>query len=604
MSRKNVHKSLASIDIETTGLNPYKGAEIFSYCIGWDVDNGEDCRVEVFRLDKDETRNKQNWRILREFFADSSIVKIAHNYKFELGFLLQAGIDIPENTTWHDTMIMSQMLRNISVSHALSYLCWELGGYSREIDEKVKDSAKAVGGNYRLINEDLMTEYQIADGERPLLLYYTFFQRLTEDKKLYKCYLQEIELVKVTQRMESLGIMIDRQNINELQDWLENELDKVQRESFALLGEYVNLNSDDQVARILFRKYQFPMRKLTETGKESTDKDVLSEMRKEFNHPIFDLILRQRSYSGGLATLKSYLKFAGETETINPNINTNRARTGRQSSSVPNLQNVSKESALKNPYPVPLRKSFRARPKFVLLFVDQKGIEMRLIVDATREPELYDMIKKDPDADLHHPTVECFLGSKEANRLLNEDKKQYTIFRYAYKNTGFCISYGGSIIKVALTLDKSVDEVRAGDTNYRARFQRINNFTPSIVEQVRDRGYIKTAFGRKLSIPFGKAYIGSNYLIQGTAAQILKIGQNRVDAFIRKELNDKMRMILCIHDELVFSFPRSLLKEKDWILPEISRIMINIPEIAVPLRVEWKMSTTDWNSAKEIDVEY
>lgn len=599
------HSAIASFDVETTGINPYKGARIFSYSIGWHFENNSDPILEICRLDNsDEKINKRNREYLKWFFADSSIVKIAHNYKFELSFLTTENIYVPIDTKWIDTMILAQVWRNDSPSQALDYLCWELGGYTRELDKKVKAAAKALNNNYQLVNVALMNKYQTADAERPLLLYDFIMPQIVNDTKQYAAYLREMEVVPVTQRMESYGIMIDRENIYNLQEKYGDLLQETQNESFKLLNEFINFNSDEQVARILFRKYQFPIKKLTDTGKASTDKDVLMEMRTEHNHPIFNIILKCRSYSKALSTLKSYLKFANETEIINPNINTNRARTGRQSSSSPNLQNVGKEEVLKNPFPVPLRKSFRARPSHVLFFVDYSGIEMRLIVEATKEPELYNMLLTDPDADLHHPTVECFLGVKEANNLLKKDKKKYKVFRSAFKNTGFCIAYGGSVVKVAFTLGKRVDEIRDGDANYRRRFQRILNFTPAMMEQVRRFGYIETSLGRKLHIPANKAYIGSNYRIQGTAAEILKIAQVKIDRYLQKETNDKVRIILPIHDELIFSYPRNMLTHAENILGEISRLMIEIPGIDIPLRVEWKMSTTDWNAAKDFDVKY
>ena len=603
-----MHKlsNLAVFDIETRGMTPYKGSTIFSYCIGWVINQGEECTVEVYRLDnKDENENKINRKILEDFFLNTDIVKIAHNYKYELSFLISEGYTVPEETVWHDTMLMSQILRNLASSHALDAIAFDLCGYQKDTDKAVEIAAKTVGKNYSLIDKKLMTEYQICDGERPALIYLTMEKSILKDSRVYRCYLNEIELIKVTQRMESLGMMIDRENIASLEDWLENELTKVRDESFALIGEFVNLNSDEQVARLLFRKYGFKSLVLTDSGQESTDKDVISTMKDAYNnHPIFDLILRQRSYSNALSTLHSYLKFAGENDIIHPNINTNRARTGRQSSSRPNLQNVRKEAALKNPFPVPLRRAFRARPKKIIYLCDYSGIEMRLIIEAAQERELMEMLVADPDADVHYPTLECFLGVKEASALRNDNPKEYSVIRSAHKNVGFCVAYGGGVNKVAVTLDKRVEEIKEGDFRYRQRFQRIANFTQNIIAMVRKKGCVETSFGRHLLIPPSKAYLGSNYLIQGTAAEILKRAQVSIDRFLRKATNDRMRIIMCVHDELIYEMDRELLKEKDAILAEISRRMITMPEIKVPLRVEWKMSTTSWADAKSVKVVY
>lgn len=601
-----LESNIASFDFETTGFNAHKGAEYFAYSIGIPILNCdgyvEDCQVLVKRVDnKDKKLNKHNDDFLREFFKRKNKTRAIHNLKFELHFLDKHEIYYPKSTTFHDTMIMSQMLNNLGRSHTLDYICWLYADYPRDLDEQVKISAKSVGNNYQKINKKLMEKYQYADAERCLLIYFLYLKELEKTSEVYKCYLNEIELIKVTQKMEKQGMLLDLDNIYKLQNWLFNELEKVRDETFSLLGEYVNLNSDDTVSRLLYRKYKMPILKLTDTGKPATDKDTLAELRLiSPNHKIFDLILKQRSYSDAVSKLKSYLKFGGENGRINPNINTNQARTGRQSSSGPNMQNVSKEAALKNLFPVPLRKAFRGEKGHILLLVDYSGIEMRLIIEATGENELMDMLLADRNSDMHHPTVECFLGRKEAALLKKENYKEYKIKRSAFKNTGFCIAYGGSNNKVAFTLMRPLDEIKDGADNYRKRFPRIDNFTTNIIEQVKRKGFIKTSFGRKLNVPKNKAYIGSNYQIQGTAAEVLKRGQVKVAQFIKKELNNHIKLHLPVHDELIMSYPRNLLSRKTEILTEMSRLLTDMSEIKVPLEVEWKMSTTDWNSAKEI----
>ena len=604
---KFLESKLTSFDFETTGLNAWKGADYFAYCIGRPIlsDKGEviDAEVLVRRIDhRDAGRNRANHEFLLEYWKQRNKIRVIHNVKFELHFLDKNCIEVHGSNTLHDTMIMSQMLDNLGQSHTLDYLCWLHGKYPRDLDEKVKIIAKAVGNDYQRIPKRLMLHYQIADGERPLLLYYKFERRLKADRKLYNDYKNEIALIKVTQQMEKHGILLDIDNIQKLRVWLCDELDKVREETFDLLGEYVNLNSDAQVMRLLYRKYKMPVLALTKTGQPSVDKDTIAVLREKRAHPIFNLILRQRSYSDALSKIKTYLKFGGKNHRINININTNQARTGRQSSSNPNLQNVSKKAALKNLFPVPLRKCFRADPGRVLLFVDYSGIEMRLIIESSGENELMDMLIADSSADMHHPTVECFLGNDKAAYMRDTDYENYKIHRSAYKNTGFCIAYGGSVNKVAVVLMKPLEEIRAGDAAYRKRFPHIDNFTKNIIEEVRRNGFITTAFGRKLYIPKGKAYIGSNYMIQGTAAGVLKRAQVRVADFIKRELNNKVEIILPIHDEIVLSYPRSLLSRKDEILKEISAIMTDMPEISVPLEVDWKMSTTDWDAAKEIEL--
>ncbi len=182
-----------AFDIETTGLNSFTD-KIFSYCVGdW---NGE---VAVSRLDRADS--SFNWLNLQGFFKETSIAKICHNMHFEYNFMKSHNIHIPEETVWHDTMLMSQLLRNLAPSHALDALCYELCGYSRALDVKVKMMAKKLGG-YQNIPESIMTPYQKADGERTMLLFRLWYEEIKADEKLYEDYLNEIELIKVTQRLE------------------------------------------------------------------------------------------------------------------------------------------------------------------------------------------------------------------------------------------------------------------------------------------------------------------------------------------------------------------------------------------------------------------
>ena len=277
-----------AFDIETTGFNSFKD-KIFSYCIGdWD---GE---VDVYRLDRADSVH-YHLEYLEDFLQDISTAKVCHNFHFEYNFLKSHNIPIPEDTVWHDTMLMSQLLRNLAPSHALDALCYELCGYSRALDVKVKMMAKKLGG-YQHIPESIMNKYQKADGERTMLLFRLWYEEIKADEKLYEDYLNEIELVKVTQRLEEHGVMVSIKEATKLNIWLENKLIMVRDETMKYFGEYFNWNSDDQVRRILYKDLNFPITKFTvKGGKASTGKEILLDYREKYTHPVFNLILKTRS---------------------------------------------------------------------------------------------------------------------------------------------------------------------------------------------------------------------------------------------------------------------------------------------------------------------
>lgn len=269
-----------SFDVETTGLNAYRGAKIFAYCIGH-----EDGTVDVFRLDGKKEEAAANRFHLEMFFADTSIGKIAHNAKFEMSFLHCEGINVPEETEWHDTMIMSQLFRNLAPSHALDYLCWELAGMDRTLDVEVQKMGRAYGG-YQNVPKNIMHEYQINDGLRTMLLFQLWFP-LIQKEDFWKDYQNEIKLLPVIERMQHHGIDLCTQETDKLIKWLEDELEKVQNETYQQFNEYINLNSPDAVMRLLYKRLKLPVLEYTDDGKPSTGKDPLLKLRKTHPHPFY-----------------------------------------------------------------------------------------------------------------------------------------------------------------------------------------------------------------------------------------------------------------------------------------------------------------------------
>lgn len=619
-----VVESYKVFDIETTGLNP-RIDKIFSYCIGhWDGS------VDVYRLDhKSKKINRRNWKILVKFFEDTSISKIAHNYKFELGFLKSHGINVPEETVWHDTMLMSQLLRNLAPSHALDFLGWELFGYTRTRDKKVKQLGNQLGG-YHLIPEPLMHPYQIDDGIRPMVLFQLWHHLFTSNPALNNDYINELQLVRTTQRLESYGMCVDVKNARALLKETRIKFRQTQEDTRKYLGEYFNLNSDKQLVPLLYERMGFPILKLTKNKNPSTDKDTLFELKEMYpDEEIFDLIFKWRTYRNGLSIIQSYIDLCDEDFVIHPNIKTNIARTGRESSENPNLHNVAKAGVHKNEFALPARECFRSRYKHTLIFIDYSGIEMRIIVELTQEPELVKMVFEGKD--LHALAAEIFFGELFTNK--NKCLREYLptkrdlwrdfkkackrnpheienikdeffakckkLLRGAAKNGQFALAYGASLSKIALTLKIDEDVLRPGFEKYCERFPRVASFSHDMASQGKECGYVETPFGRRLYASRDKLYSLSNYKVQGTAAGILKRAQVRVDHYLMTCWDDKVRIVLPIHDEIVLEMPDELLPFKNLILEDIITIMTTMPEINIPLEAECKETQTNWNEAVE-----
>ena len=442
-----------------------------------------------------------------------------------------------------------------------------------------------------------MREYQRRDIERTLLLFEFFHPKVSKDPRIYADYLNELELVKTTQRMEETGIIIDRGASAKLLSFLENEIDKLAYDLHKELGFIVNLNSTQVIKHILFNILKLPVLEFNEeTGNAVVDKDVLFEYRKRYPLPILELILKSRSYGKASGMIKNYLDHCLQDGVIHPNIKTNHARSGREACDNPNMQNVSKEINVKNPYPVPLRKCFRARPGYVLLFYDYSGIEIRLIIEATREPEMLQILQEGGDP--HSIAAEIFYEDQYRNET---DRKVKKSLRGAAKNAHFALAYGAGAGTIALALNIPPEEAVRRVTNYKLRFPLIGKFSQTTAYQVINQGFITTSFGRKLRINREKSYAACNYLIQGTAAGIIKRAQVNLTKLIDQKYGwDTLRILVPIHDELVLEMSRGLLPHLKEVYQDIRTTMITMPDIVAPLEVEGKMSTNTWFDAKEL----
>ncbi len=613
------NKARSAFDVETTGLSPYKDRIFaFAFC-------DSNFNTQIHRVDgKNGEHPDDAWQILQDYFDDISVAKIAHNLKFDLSFTKMAGIKIPERTEFHDTMMMSRILRNLHPKHDLGALALEIFGWSESRDEKITKLFKAYG-NYSKIPVNEMDLYQDDDVVRTQLLDQVMYPDIISDTRLFHDYINEIWLCLTTQRVEEFGIKIYRPNCDELIEELQVKLEEVRKETYKQFGEYINWNTDAQVGRILFNKLRLPPLKKTKTGKFSTKKDILFELQEANPHPVFDLIFKTRSYTNGIANVENYIRCAGEDNIIHANFNTNAAKTSRQTANNPNVQNTQKEGALKNPFPVNARRCFVVHPDYDTILIDYKGIEMRLIVGACGEEELIGIIKE--NGDVHLPAAECFYdsifmehdacfkyfisidkefkakmpkGQTELEKLFKVCRKT---LRNAAKNGHFAVGYGAGAPKLAPTLNLSVKQAFDGYKRYKARFPRVANFTKQIAVEVKEFGYIINSFGRRFNVMRNKAYVGGNYRIQSDGAGILKRAENRVNEYSITYLNDLLRLQNKVHDELILAKHKSLKPFENTILHHVSNLMTYMPEINVPLEVEFKRTITTWDKAKEFHLE-
>ena len=581
---------VSAFDVETTGTRPYHGDKIFAYSI---------CRGDKVFIKR--IRPGTICPILQDYLYDTEEEKTVHYLKFDLSFLRMAGYDIPEETIWHDTLQMSRLLRNLHFNHSLDFLTYELGGDPdrkyQQIEAEVSERGKAYG-DYSRIPVKLFNLYQEADGIRGMMIFYALYPLIIADPRLFEDYVNEIELTKSVQRMEQRGMMLDetgcRKKIQECETGIEEIREKAERD---YPNDYFKLNSDVDVARLLYRVHGLPVLKLTPGKKPSVSKETFALLRETHDHPILDTVQKHRSFAKGVSTILGYIKLIDSNGVIHPDLGSNNTVTGRFNCKNPNLQNVSKKKNLKNPFIVSARGCFGARPGYVLLDIDQSGIELKLIVEAADSTKMVNLMKEGE----HPHVVACkifygpWLPIEKQFISKKESEAQYS----AGKNGHFCIAYGGGLPKFAVTIGLSIEEAAIGFNKYYEEFPEIANLATEGAIKVQQTGYIVTPFGRLLQIPHGKHYAWLNYFIQGTAAGIIKRGINAVDRYLRWRWEGKAFMLLTVHDSVMIEFEERAFYDNQFeIYDAITQCMTKIPYIKVPLEVEWKLSRSQWDAAE------
>ena len=574
-----------SYDTETTGLNPYDDAEMFAFSTA-----DEDATIRVCRLDGKDKRPKTAKKYLWQLWSDKSIAKVMHNAKFDLSFTEKYfGRRLAEDHQFHDTQIQSHLLQNDHVNHRLKQLAWELAGVPVDDEAAIKPYTTGEFENFSTVPVHLMNEYQKRDAERTMLLHLFFWPKIKNDPKLKETYDTEIDLVRTTLRLEERGVMIHQKNCRNLIAKLNRDCESVLQEGEDLFGKRINFGNDNHVRKLFYHDLKFPKLKLTPKGTGiSVDKETLAGLRAEHPHPVLEMVLKYRSWRRGITILKGYLNLCDKKGIVHPNLRTNGARTGRESCSKPNLQNVAKEEVLLNPYPIPARRAFCPRPGFINFHLDYSGIEFRIAIHYTNDERLFQLVRKGED--LHAIGARILYG----DRWINATKEQRKILRNSGKNANFAKMYGASMQKVSHTLGHSINKKVFRE--YNEIFGSLDVSAKCLTQTARHNMLAHTLFGRHLRV--AKAYVAVNYTIQGSAAEILKRAQNRVHHYLEESTGGEVGLILPIHDELVIEYPVKRLADAPEIIKGIRKRMVDFPQLNIPLDVDVEYTSTDWAHKK------
>ncbi len=525
--------------------------------------------------------------LLSQLFEDPRIPKVGHNIKYDLILLKRHGYSLEGLAG--DTMVASYVLDPTRRTHGLDELAEEILGHHM-ISYKEVTSGLPRGENFASVPVEQAKTYACEDAHVTFLLYQHFWPRLKEEGLLELYQRIEHPLIQVLARMEMAGIRIDLAYLEGLAQRMAAELKELEERIYALAGERFNLNSSAQLGAILFEKLKLPTVKRTrKTRAYSTDTEVLEALSSQ--HELPRLVLRYRT----LAKLKSTYVEAlprlvnPETGRLHTSFNQTVTATGRLSSSEPNLQNI----PVRGEEGLQIRRAFVPEQGWVFLSVDYSQIDLRVLAHYSQDETLIKAFKQGED--IHRRTAAEVFGVPP--EMVTPEMRRLA------KTINFGIVYGMSAYGLAKELKIGRREAQAFIERYFARYPGVKKYMEEIVAQAREQGFVTTLFGRKRPLPdinspnrvareFAER-TAINTPIQGTAADIIKLAMITIDQeLIRRGL--RARMLLQVHDELLFEVPEEELEElKTFVRDSMEKVV----ELAVPLTVNLAVGK-NWAEAK------
>ncbi len=507
---------------------------------------------------------------LRPLLEDDQKGKYGQNVKYDYLVLRRHGVKLAGIKC--DTMIASYLLNPTKRSHSLESIAQEYLEHQmityKEVTEK--------GQGFQKVDLQQAKEYSCEDADVTFLLAEVLLKKLDEEGLNELFFQMELPLVEVLAEMELWGVKINPDILLELSKELEARLWGLERMVFDLVGEEFNINSTQQLGKILFEKLRLPVIKKTKTG-YSTDVGVLQELAKE--HELPRAVLEYRS----LAKLRSTYADAlpklidPSTERVHTSYNQTVTATGRLSSSDPNLQNI----------PIRTEDGRRVREAFVpedgwwMISADYSQIELRILAHLSEDATLIEAFQQGED--IHTRTASEIFGLSPA-----EVTPQ---MRREAKVINFGIVYGMS--PYGLTRELGVEPKVAAEyiEEYFRKYQGVKAYIDGALQEARERGYVTTLYHRRRYLPEINSSNRSarqfaertavNTPIQGTAADLIKMAMIRIYKLIKEE-GLKAKMIIQVHDELVLEVPDDEVEQVEKMVKEE---MEGVMELIVPLKV-------------------
>ena len=531
-----------AVDTETSSLDPHQ-ADLIGISLSTRI--GKACYIPIGHKSKKNIKKDEVLKKIKPLLEDPSIKKIGQNIKFDYIVLFKNGINI---SSMEDTMLMSYVLDAGKNRHNMDTLSEiHLNHKTISFKDLVGSGKKEI--NFSDVEIEKAKDYAAEDADITFRLYKKFFKSLKEEKMINIYEIFEKPMIKILAQMEIQGIKIDNKSLKVLSTKFEKKIEKIQKEVFKISKKEFNIASPKQLGEILYNDLKIADLKKTKKGGFATSASVLEDLAFK-GHKFPQLVLDWRQVSKLKNTYSDSLP-----EHINPNtkrIHTSfllaATTTGRLASSDPNLQNI----PIKSEDGKDIRKAFIAEKDHILISADYNQIEMRILADLADVKELKKAFKNNED-----------IHSLTASQIFNVDiKKVNQDQRRKAKAINFGIIYGISQYGLAKQINVSNYEAEEFLNSYFAKFPEIKVYMDQTIKFCRKSGYVNNIFGRRshfLNIN-DKNYNVRNFQeraainapIQGSASEIMRLAMIRLEKELNNEKNKKTKMLLQIHDELIF----------------------------------------------------
>lgn len=599
-------QSLIAVDLETTGLDSL-ATEIVGYAIAWDpAIRYQEGRVHVAPAEGSKPTLKAVYIPVRHVDAlqiaqlgqldpevvsaklkpileDQAIGKVAQNAKFEMNCLSCDGIKF--GPLVFDTMLASYIL-NPDSKHGLKDQSDRVLNYQMmRIDELIGTGRKQITINYAPL--DKVAAYASDDARITLELTRFYAPQLDKEQE-FLLYEMEQPLAHVLASMEQAGVALDLEYLENFSHELSSELARLETEIYALAGHGFNINSTQQLQKVLFEEIGLKPKNKTKTG-FSTDAAVLESLREE--HEIIGKLLEYRHISKLRSTYVDALpsQISKRDGRLHGDFNQTVTSTGRLSSSNPNLQNIPIRTEIGRR----IRRAFIAAPGCSLISADYSQIELRLLAHMCEDETLIDAFEKNQD--IHARTA------GEIYEIPIEDVT--SDIRRVGKTINFALVYQQGAYSTGLDLGISTKEAQGFIDKYFARYPKVQGFLHSTIEEARSKSYARTIWGRRRyfthlhdrndNVRKADERAACNAPIQGSAADLIKLAMIRLDKEL-KAGNSNARLTMQVHDELVLEVPDN---EIDATKAILERAMTLDQPLKVPLKVDFGIGK-NWMDAK------